>query len=56
MEFIKGCSERGLFIRDISSMGINIDPHAFRIAVKDRETNKRMVEIIASVLDVNSLN
>jgi len=49
-EFIKGCSERGLFIRDISSMGINIDLHAFRIAVKDRETNKRMIETIACVV------
>jgi histidinol-phosphate/aromatic aminotransferase/cobyric acid decarboxylase-like protein len=41
--------EHGLFLRDVSSMGTQLGSHALRIAVKDRETNRRMVEILNAV-------
>jgi histidinol-phosphate/aromatic aminotransferase/cobyric acid decarboxylase-like protein len=44
------CREQGLFIRDASTMGASLGNRAIRIAVKDRETNRRMVEILSSVI------
>jgi histidinol-phosphate/aromatic aminotransferase/cobyric acid decarboxylase-like protein len=43
------CREKGLFLRDASGMGTRIGPRALRIAVKDRETNQRMMEILKKV-------
>jgi histidinol-phosphate/aromatic aminotransferase/cobyric acid decarboxylase-like protein len=43
------CREKGLFLRDVSGMGTGLACRALRIAVKDRETNRRMVEILARV-------
>ena len=45
------CRERGLFLRDVSAMGAQLGDRALRIAVKDRETNRRMVEILELVLE-----
>ncbi len=45
------CRERGLFLRDASSMGTRLGNRALRIAVKDRETNCRMAEILRKVCD-----
>ncbi len=42
------CREKGLFLRDASSMGTRLGHRALRVAVKDRETNRRMVEILTS--------
>jgi histidinol-phosphate/aromatic aminotransferase/cobyric acid decarboxylase-like protein len=41
------CREAGLFLRDLRTMSSRSLPGAFRIAVKDRATNRRMVEIIS---------
>jgi histidinol-phosphate/aromatic aminotransferase/cobyric acid decarboxylase-like protein len=41
---------RGLFIRDVSSMGTALGSRAVRIAVKDRTTNQRMLTILSAVL------
>jgi hypothetical protein len=38
----------GLFLRDASTMGAQLGTHAVRIAVKDRLTNQRMLEICAA--------
>jgi len=32
-------------------MGNNFNKHTIRIAIKDKETNKKMLEIIKQVLD-----
>lgn len=47
-DFLTRCRERGLFLRDVASMTSRPDSHSglFRIAVKDAETNRRMVQII----------
>jgi histidinol-phosphate/aromatic aminotransferase/cobyric acid decarboxylase-like protein/GNAT superfamily N-acetyltransferase len=42
------CREEGLFLRDASRMGTGLGRHALRIAVKNRETTRRMVEILMS--------
>jgi histidinol-phosphate/aromatic aminotransferase/cobyric acid decarboxylase-like protein len=49
VELIAACRERGLFLRDVSSMGTTFDAHALRITVKDADTNDRMLDIIESV-------
>lgn len=47
---IERCEADGLFLRNASTMGTQPGSHALRIAVKDRETNCRMVEILTHVL------
>jgi histidinol-phosphate/aromatic aminotransferase/cobyric acid decarboxylase-like protein len=48
---VAACRERGLFIRDAKLMGVKIGERAIRIAVKDPETNQKILQILASVLD-----
>jgi len=43
------CREHGLFVRDAGLMTAHMGTHSIRIAVKDRSTNARMVEILRSV-------
>jgi histidinol-phosphate/aromatic aminotransferase/cobyric acid decarboxylase-like protein len=45
---IDECRERGLFLRGLSEMGAG--DHALRIAVKDADTNHRMLAILADIL------
>jgi histidinol-phosphate/aromatic aminotransferase/cobyric acid decarboxylase-like protein len=40
----------GVFLRDPSSMGCKVGPHALRITVKDEETNTRILAALESVL------
>jgi histidinol-phosphate/aromatic aminotransferase/cobyric acid decarboxylase-like protein len=42
------CRSRGLYLRNVGSTGSTIQ--GFRIAVKDRETNRRMLDILAWAL------
>ncbi len=46
---VKHCRARGLFLRDAGAMGRSLGKHTLRIAVKDPETNERMLRIIASL-------
>jgi histidinol-phosphate/aromatic aminotransferase/cobyric acid decarboxylase-like protein len=46
------CKDFGLYLRDVSNMGNNFNKHTIRIAIKDKETNQRMLEIIKHVLSV----
>lgn len=47
---VSKCKEMGLYLRDVSNMGNNFNRHTIRIAIKDPETNQRMLEIIKQVL------
>ena len=47
---VRHCRERGLFVRDAGAMGSQLGSHALRIAVKDGETNQRMLTILAPAL------
>lgn len=44
------CRERDLYLRDASEISALLGPRALRIAVKNDHTNRRMVEILESVL------
>lgn len=47
------CRSRGLFVRDARAMGTRMDNRTLRIAVKDAETNRRIVAILSESLAVN---
>jgi histidinol-phosphate/aromatic aminotransferase/cobyric acid decarboxylase-like protein len=47
--WVKACRERNLFIRDASTMGNQLGDRFVRIAVKDRETNQKMLALLESV-------
>ena len=53
-EVVRRCREHGLFLRDASPMGRTLGSRAIRVAVKDAETNARMVEIVARVSSPSS--
>jgi histidinol-phosphate/aromatic aminotransferase/cobyric acid decarboxylase-like protein len=41
---------RGVFVRDVGSMGTSLGAHAVRIAVKDAASNEKIVRAIAAVI------
>jgi histidinol-phosphate/aromatic aminotransferase/cobyric acid decarboxylase-like protein len=47
---IHECRQRGLFVRDASRMGSQLNNRSIRIAVKDRVTNLRMLQILQECL------
>ena len=49
---IARCRERGLFLRNASTMGSQLGDRAIRVAVKDAATNRRMMQILGEVLGV----
>ena len=51
---VKGCRRQGLYLRDLSGIGSALGPHAMRMAVKDADTNQRMLKILGDVLAQNS--
>ena len=51
---VRRCRERDLFIRDAALMGADIGGRTVRIAVKDRETNGRMVRVLSDLMGVAS--
>jgi histidinol-phosphate/aromatic aminotransferase/cobyric acid decarboxylase-like protein/N-acyl-L-homoserine lactone synthetase len=50
---VEGCRAYGLFLRDAGGMGSQLGTHAVRIAVKDGETNRKIVAILERVLTGN---
>lgn len=48
---VSKCREMGLYLRDVSSMGKNFNKHTIRIAIKDKKTNQKMLQIFRKVLD-----
>ncbi len=48
--FLLECRARGLYLRDVSTMGHSMGIDIFRISVKDQNTNRRMLRIIQDVL------
>lgn len=52
-EVVARCRAEGLFLRDASVMGTRLGTHHLRIAVKDAETNQRMVTALESALRLN---
>jgi histidinol-phosphate/aromatic aminotransferase/cobyric acid decarboxylase-like protein len=52
---IARCRERGLFLRDVATMGTCFGNRAARIAVKDAETNRRMCGILMELKNSNQI-
>ena len=50
---VRRAREHDLFIRDVGPMGSALGSHAIRVAVKDAETNGRILNILARVVEVN---
>ena len=48
-ELVEACKRQGLFVRDAAAMGPSLGERAVRIAVKDEETNRRMLEILSKI-------
>lgn len=48
-EIVTRSKQRGLFVRDAVGMGAKLGGHAIRVAVKDAETNKRVLSILSEV-------
>ncbi len=44
------CRAEGLFVRNVQGVGSELGTHALRLAVKDRDTNRRMLAILSRVL------
>lgn len=45
------CRRENLFIRNVKTMGNSIGNHKIRIAIKDEGTNKKMLRILADIID-----
>jgi histidinol-phosphate/aromatic aminotransferase/cobyric acid decarboxylase-like protein len=45
------CRARDLFLRNAAGMGSRLGGRAFRVAVKDADTNRKILEIMKSALD-----
>jgi len=45
--------KRGVFLRDVSSMGCELGLRALRLTVKDEETNKRILSTLKTALSMN---
>lgn len=48
---VERCGDYGLFLRNAATMGKRLGDHAIRIAVKDAETNRRMIQVLKTVLE-----
>ncbi len=49
-KLVAACRARGLFIRDVANMGSCFDERTVRVAVKDRRTNRDMLERLAAAI------
>jgi histidinol-phosphate/aromatic aminotransferase/cobyric acid decarboxylase-like protein/GNAT superfamily N-acetyltransferase len=49
-EICERCRAQGLFLRNAGEMSRGLGAHALRIAVKDAETNRRIVEILSGAV------
>lgn len=48
---VKKCRDSGLFLRNVAGMGSEVGHRAMRMAVKDEETNNRMLEIFRTTIN-----
>jgi histidinol-phosphate/aromatic aminotransferase/cobyric acid decarboxylase-like protein/predicted GNAT family N-acyltransferase len=51
-QFASECRNHGLYLRDVSAMGPSVGSRAVRVALKDAETNRKILSIIRRVLQV----
>jgi histidinol-phosphate/aromatic aminotransferase/cobyric acid decarboxylase-like protein len=46
-QIVQRCRSRDVFVRDVGTMGQSMGRHALRIAVKDEETQERLLRVLA---------
>jgi threonine-phosphate decarboxylase len=49
-ELVDACRQHKLYLRDVTSMGKRFDQRTLRIAIKNKQTNLVMLQIIKTVL------
>jgi len=48
--FLRFCQDENLFLRDVGNMGKSLGANAIRIAIKDGETNNKMIQIMKKAM------
>jgi histidinol-phosphate/aromatic aminotransferase/cobyric acid decarboxylase-like protein len=48
--FLRFCQDENLFLRDVGNMGKSLGANAIRIAIKDRETNNKMIRTMKNAM------
>ena len=51
---VNECKKKKLYLRDLSVMGASFEDNAIRMAVKDIDTNKKMIQTFREI--INQLN
>jgi histidinol-phosphate/aromatic aminotransferase/cobyric acid decarboxylase-like protein/ribosomal protein S18 acetylase RimI-like enzyme len=54
-KFVEDCKSRGLFVRDAQNMGVSLPSNAVRFAIRSIDENKKMLEIITSILQSGTI-
>jgi histidinol-phosphate/aromatic aminotransferase/cobyric acid decarboxylase-like protein len=49
-ELVQESRKRDVFLRDVSLMGTHVGSRAIRIAVKNRETNAKVIDVLGKIL------
>ena len=49
-KFVEECKSFGLFVRDAQNMGVSLPSNAVRFAVRNKDENKKMLEIVTSII------
>jgi histidinol-phosphate/aromatic aminotransferase/cobyric acid decarboxylase-like protein len=55
-DLVDGCRKQKLYLRDVTSMGKRFDQHTLRVAIKDKRTNLRLLQIIRQTLALQRPN
>ena len=50
-QIVNECKKKKLYLRDLSGMGSAFKDNAIRMAVKDRNTNKKMIKIFRECIN-----
>ena len=53
-QIVNECKKKKLYLRELSGMGSCLKDNAIRMAVKDKETNSKMIKIFGEI--INKLN
>ena len=50
-QIVNECKKKKLYLRDLSGMGSAFEDNAIRMAVKDINTNKKMIKILRECIN-----
>lgn len=55
-KLVSECRKVGVYLRDVGNLGKQFGKHTIRIAIKDSQTNQRILQTLSSVLISSSVN